>query len=75
LTDLEKLKALLDSWEVEYKEVEQEAGDYWDDSIVPKIRKCILLKQGDKKITGYCNFFVAFEFSTEGKFITVGAWE
>jgi hypothetical protein len=30
---------------------------------------------GYEKVTGYCGFLTCFDFTKEGKFIQMGAWE
>lgn len=37
--------------------------------------KSITLTEGASKVTGYNGFVTIFEFSEEGMFVSVGAWE
>ena len=62
-TDLEKLKVLLDSWDVEYEEYKRNG------------MRCIILIEGKNKVTGYAGFVTEFDFTDHGEFIEVGAWD
>lgn len=62
MTDLDKLKSLLDEWEVPYEEEENvimlEAG---------------MWKEG--KVIGYAGFVTHVSFDEDGKFSRIGIWE
>lgn len=66
MSDLERLKALLDDWDVPYKEdgtpagTEIYVGGFSSDS---------------PKVDGYLGFYTRFEFTAEGVFRLMGAWE
>ena len=62
----------MDKFEVEYtREVE------FKRSLRPKevYRQTVEMFEGDKKVTGYQSFRTRFEFTPEGEFIEMGAWE
>lgn len=74
MTDKEKLLALLSEWGVPYKQEDipsqpEERGE----------RAVIIGLTGDfpetDKVTGYTGFFTSFEFSLDGEFVRMGAWE
>ena len=62
MTDYEKLKALLTEFGVGFTE----------DAAAPLAISCM---HGDDLIGGYPCFFTIFEFSEDGKFERMGAWE
>lgn len=64
MSDLCKLKALLDEFGVQYK-----LREYADGTIY------ITCEEGDEKVSGYPDFFTGFNFSVDGKFVDMGAWE
>ena len=64
MSDLKKLKSLLDSFGVEYTETNAD-----DDSI---IIECV---EGMRKVSGYRSFLTQFQFDGSGNFIQMGAWE
>lgn len=72
MTDLEKLKALLDEWGVPYSE------EVDGERIMVKHGNEMLgsasLPQSDK-VTGYHGFFTEYVFAGDGSFVRVGAWE
>ena len=35
----------------------------------------IYCEESSAKVTGYCGFFVTFEFDSNGHFTQIGAWE
>jgi hypothetical protein len=61
LTDLDKLKTLLDEWEVPYEE---------EDNV-------IMLEAGhdDSKVIGYGGFVTHVTFDENGGFRRIGIWE
>jgi hypothetical protein len=59
MTDRQKLAALLDSFGVEYINE----------------KNYIVFEEGKAGVTGYTGFYTKFEFDTDGRFITVGAYE
>ncbi len=63
MTDLDKLKGLLSEFGVEYTSVEALG-------VIS-----IACSQGSVKVSGYVEFYTAFEFTSEGEFILMGAWE
>jgi len=63
MTDYDKLKALLTEFGVGFTEIEEDGN------------KVIHCEEGDVKITGYGMFYTTFDFTPEGKFIKMGAWE
>lgn len=63
MTDYEKLKKLLAEFGVGYFEMCYEN------------KKIIQTDEGQEKVTGYIMFYTAFEFTDEGEFIQMGAWE
>lgn len=65
MTDLDRLKTLLDEWEVPYEEDEnvimlEASSCAWDD---------------DKKVIGYDGFVTHVSFDADGKFSRIGIWE
>ncbi len=70
-TDKEKLKALLTEWDVPFVEEKNEnviaVGN-------PPFTSSTFFVPSEK-VTGYMGFFTAFEFTDDGKFIQMGAWE
>lgn len=64
MSDLEKLKALLDDFGVGYKTKSTEDGG-----------TCIECAEGHEKVSGYSGFFTNFYFDRDGKFVDMGAWE
>ena len=58
-TDRQKLKDLLDEWDVEYSEKD---GEVW-------------CEEGKRGVGGYCAFLTAFDFNEDGKFLKMGAYE
>lgn len=69
MTDIEKLKALLQEFGVPYDE------KTYDDSSAPAEHYVNVREGAADTVDGYCMFFTAFVFSAEGKFIRMGAWE
>lgn len=70
LTDLEKLKQLLEQFGVGY--TEERIEKYRDDG---KPRTFIKCECGDKKVEGYGGFVTLFEFDADGEFLVMGAYE
>lgn len=76
MTDLEKLTALLDGWDVPYV-------TYSDDGPVVCIGDALSTTPGEKKhnpqgcgeVGGYLGFYTLFKFDDSGSFRLVGAWE
>jgi hypothetical protein len=63
MTDLDKLKSLLDEWEVPYEEEDNAItleANQWDD---------------DAKVTGYSGFVTHVTFDENGGFRRIGIWE
>jgi hypothetical protein len=74
MTDKGKLIALLDEWGVPYKQQ--------DLPVQPGERNAVVVTVGltgdlpdNPAVTGYSGFFTDFEFTEEGEFLTMGAWE
>jgi hypothetical protein len=70
VTDYDKLRALLGEWGVPYENGTEDDG------------KCVTVTVGDvgriptnEKVTGYGGFYTSFEFSEDGSFRAMGAWE
>jgi len=66
MKDIDKLKQLLDSWEVPYRIDDDDdilVGRFWDS------------EENHPKVNGYNGFFTAFEFDDDGDFVRMGAWE
>jgi len=61
MTDIEKLKTLLDEWGVGYTEAIGVKSSRSDE-------KLITVEKGDALVEGYSGFYVDFHFSSEGKF-------
>jgi hypothetical protein len=78
VTDQEELKALLTKWEVPFSEGTDEYFQHpathaelyvgYGPDAAPGAYTC-------PKIDGYSGFFTTFEFTFEGQFIKMGAWE
>lgn len=64
MTDLEKLKALLTDFGVEF-ECDTDC----------KRQTFITCREGAKKVDGYGNFYTSFIFNEDGTFNYMGAWE
>jgi hypothetical protein len=62
MTDMEKLKALLDQWGVPYTEEEKSVT----------VQRTA---EDHPKISGYRWFLTRFEFTRHGDFSAIGAWE
>jgi hypothetical protein len=77
MTDYEKMKALLNEFDIGYTEDIFDYQDYpsRDNNIIYKDAKNITLTEGDKNVGGYFGFCTVFSFTSEGKFIKVGAFE
>ena len=72
MTDLERLKELLDSRDVPYIMTEP-----WRDGI-PRLVVGDTISYdipASPKVDGYGGFFTAFAFSPDGEFMLMGAWE
>jgi hypothetical protein len=63
MKDIEKLKALLNEFGVEY------STEAVDDGVG------IVCRSGADKVDGYCSFFVEFQFEEDGRFKKIGIWE
>ncbi len=61
MTDLEKWKQFLDSFDVQYDET-----SYYDDE--PRKQPILRLQEGNNKVTGYSCFYTDICFSKDGKF-------
>lgn len=70
MTDLEKLKKLLDEFGVEYSEDKKTTEQHYKHDFI-----AITCVAGKKKVEGYSGFITIFEFTLDGKFIQMGAWE
>jgi len=80
MTDYEKLKSLLKDFGVKYEEeIDTEIIEYSTDKILCDKGKSIIVNEMNNdyngKVTGYSMFFTTFDFTEEGKFIQMGAWE
>ena len=72
MNDLHRFLALMDDFGVEYKislcppihYIPFSAGGY-----------TVRMSQGDRNVDGYSFFFTEFNFSTDGSFQEMGAWE
>lgn len=76
MSDLDKLKQLLDEFGVGYEELERE--EYTPRTTEDVIHDVVMLnlEQGFEKVSGFYGFFVIFVFKKEtGDFIEVGVWE
>lgn len=62
-TDIEKLKKLFDSFDVEYVEGSYNGEKYID------------CKEGNRNIEGYTGFYTCFDFDMGGNFISIGAFK
>ena len=66
MTGKQKLKALLDEWDV----------PYYEDGKEIVIGSSLDVKITDSpKVDGYIGFYAAFEFGADGTFAKVGIWE
>lgn len=65
MTDLEKLKALLTEWGVNFSQHSDSSG----------IEVMVAQETGGPKVGGYNCFFTTFDFDNDGTFKTMGAWE
>lgn len=65
MTDLDKLKALLDGFGVQYSE----------ENAPSKKRTYIICMEGAEAIGGLKGFYTRFAFDDLGAFIIMGAWE
>ncbi|MFC8686018.1 hypothetical protein [Brevibacillus porteri] len=63
MSDIKKLKSLLDEFGVGYRTIQKETKEY------------IVLDSGEKKINGYLDFYAEFEFDHDGKFVQIGIYE
>ena len=63
MTDKDRLLALLGEWEVPFTDDE--------DGVTVGGRG----RRDSSKVTGYSGFFTTFEFSADGTFERMGAWE
>ena len=63
MTDLEKLKTLLDSFGVGYSELTEGES---------RFVTCI---EGSPKVGGYNQFYTTFAFRSDGSFNSMGCWE
>lgn len=73
MTDLEKLKNLLDEFGIVYDEAPSE-------DIPPNLRSeggadITVYADGGPKNKGYLGFFTDFAFDKDGKFVEMGSWE
>jgi hypothetical protein len=70
-------KTLLNEFGVKFKEDTGKVVNYDTDEVLCENGKSIeVSNNGDnEKVTGYCGFFTIFDFSDEGKFLIMGAWE
>lgn len=71
MSDIEKLRELLRSWNVPFTE---------EDDVVGRSGKRIQIQRddlgdGSETVVGYTGFFTEFSFDNDGKFLSVGAWE
>ena len=67
MTDLEKLKALLDEFGVGYS-CQQGTRDF-------ATGHSLSCDQGNAKVDGYYGFCTEFEFCADGRFVRMGAFE
>lgn len=74
MTDFEKLKDLLDGWGVPFEQdYRLELGE--------DVGHVVVVEEGcdrhlkTKKVTGWGYFYTLFEFSENGEFLRMGAWE
>lgn len=65
MTDLDKLKSLLDEWEVPYEE----------DGNVISLQAEPYNYHEDAKVIGYAGFVTDVSFDDDGKFRRIGIWE
>lgn len=78
VTDLDKLKALLDEWGVPYLDRLPDDGSQGRGIIVGDLGYAGgggAEIAPSEKVTGYGGFYTAFEFSEDGSFLRMGAWE
>lgn len=69
MTDLEKLKALLTSWGVTFRQHLDTASGLTDVVVGG------YYPNTQKKVSGYPGFYTSTTFDSEGKFVVMGAWE
>lgn len=70
MTDLEKLRELIEEFVIGYEEKRDDS-----ECIIRFKTSFKLEKQEKKKVYGYTGFFCNFVFDSEGKFKSVGVWE
>jgi hypothetical protein len=65
MTDIQKLRALLTAWGVEFtEEVDEKTKG-----------RTISCASGNDKVGGYSGFVTDFVFTVDGTFLSMGAWE
>ena len=67
MTDLKRLRKFLHKAEIEYTEYK------FPPRCPERVR--IVCREGNSGVSGYNGFYTDFEFTIEGKFITMGAYE
>ncbi len=70
-SDLDDLKALLDRWHVPYDVAQVVLGRI--DKEAPGLE--LTVRQGSETVTGYTGFITVFDFTPDGRFLRMGAWE
>lgn len=77
MNDYDKLKTLLDEFGVKYEESIEQSKEWPSGKVFDENAKIIMVKsdEGCEKVTGYSGFLTCFDFTNEGKFIQMGAWE
>ena len=73
MTDLDKLKELLDGWGVPHKLYG--AGPEYICGQAIKVGGYTHQHDPRGTVTGYNGMYTLFEFDDDGKFISMGAWE
>ena len=64
ITDLNRWRDLLDSCGIGCEQITEDNGQIY-----------LKMVEGRNKISGYSGFFTLVEFSSDGEFITIGAYE
>lgn len=70
MTDIDRLKSLLDDWGVPHS-----TSNIGEVPAVLSVAVGGMGAAGSEKVTGYVGFYTSFDFAADGSFVKMGAWE
>lgn len=74
MTDCEKLKSLLEDFEIGYSEMK--GSDCFGAMNAHRFNNTVIhIHEGYSNVEGWGGFYTNFEFTPEGSFVSMGIWE